>query len=196
MWGFYGAMLLQVAYAVLVGLLGHLAAVAVVVGYAEGRQVSVDDAFTEAARAWPRAVWATLGGYLRAALLGLFCLLPGLWMAVLMSQVTVAAFVKSEGSPLDDSDTLVRPRFWQVLGYLLLVYGAVLLPATLFGGVFGAAMRVGHQSHALANMVIGLVGEVAMVPTFPCLVASYYGLNALAGQPAPLKAWTTALSSG
>jgi len=192
LWAFYGALLIQAAYSMVVGLFGRLAGIAILVGHAEGRELTVDEAFGEAVRAWPRTVWATLGAYLRCVLLGLFCLLPGLWMAVLVSQVPVTAFLRTGGAPAEESEDLVRPRFWEVLGLLAVTYATILIPLAVINGVLGAAMKLAHQPRGIALVVGGLAGEVALAPALAVLVATCYGLHRLAGKPAPLKAWRSA----
>jgi hypothetical protein len=185
--GIYGALLVQSLYSAVIGLIASLAALSILVGRAEGREVTVERAFKEALATWPRAVKAQLMMWMQIIGYSLLCGFPGIWRAITLAFVNEGAFLKTEGSPLDESESLVKAHFWPVFGFVMIVGMMTLGPAAGFNGVLGAAMKVANEPRQIALFVGGITGQIGRALMVPFLLSGYYGLLALSGQPAPVK---------
>jgi hypothetical protein len=120
-------------YDAFIGLLGTVACLALFVGVAEGRTLSVGQALAEARAAWGRVFVARFRSGLIAALFTLLLVVPGIWKAVLFCFVTEASFRVADSDALDFSTTLVQSqrRWLTALGMSVLNGFVVGIPAFL-----------------------------------------------------------------
>jgi hypothetical protein len=183
-WPFYGGVLLQSLFTTIVCALGQMTGLALLVGAAEGRVVSMGEAFGQAERAWSRVVGANLRALFATMLFSLGCGVPGVWKAVNLSLVSESAFFR-RGDALDDSESLVGAHFWPMLGFLLLTALMTTVPVSLLSGLMGAGLRLGHFDHRVGLAFAGFAGLLMRSVAVAFQLSAYYGLTATAERPVP-----------
>ena len=183
-WPFYGGILLQSLFTTIVCALGQMAGLALLVGAAEGRPVSLGEAFAKAERAWFRVVVANLRALLMTMVFSLACGIPGVWKAVNLALVSESAFFR-RGDALEDSEGLVGAHFWPMLGFLFLTALMTTVPVSLAGGVVGAGLRLSHIDHRVGLAFAGFAGLLMRSLAVAFQLSAYYGLTASAQRPVP-----------
>ena len=184
LWPFYGGILLQTLFMATVCALGLMAGLALLVGAAEGRPVSLGEAFDQSVRAWTRVVGAGLRAVLMTMLFSMACGIPGIWKAVSLALVTVSAFF-GRGDALDDSEGLVRAYFWPMLGFLFLTALMTTVPVTIVGGLVSDLLRRGQFDPRVGMAFAGFLGQLMHSVAIAFPLAAYYGLTASAERSAP-----------
>lgn len=177
----------------LLGVIGSQAALALVVARSEGRALSLGGAFQEGLGNWGRCLGARIRSGLWIFLFALLLVVPGIWKGVLLAFTSVAALRSQEADPLEQSEALVRGRFWEVFLFFLLAGAVLYLP--VFVAIFG----------------VGMLGELVELPTFATelfgdslerfvsdglmggvMLAAYVQLHGGAGVPLAPMRWRTA----
>lgn len=164
-------------YDALVGLIGTLACLALFVGVAEGRALSVGEALMEGVSAWGRVFGARLHAGIITLLFAFLLLLPGLWKAVLFGFVMEVSFRIPDRDALEFSTSLVqaRQRWWATFGMLILielVVGVPLLGAALL--LQSAAEFLGVPS-MLSAIALDWLARLAAMAAAALGLAMFYG---------------------
>jgi hypothetical protein len=137
----------------LFGVIAALGIARIVADRMEGRRISIGKALTHALSRWIPGVWTS---FLEGLIVGLLCLaliVPGIVWAgyYTFSNSVVSLRGRSGKSALDYSKSLVRGRWWAIMGRTLALAAAVLLPVVVIQT--GAAMLPESRGLTLATDV-------------------------------------------
>ncbi len=127
------------------------------------------------------------GGAVIMSLLGMFLLIAGMLLtiliivvlAVLFLFVTQAIVLEGYGplAAIRRSTRLIRGSFWRVVGIVILLYILVqiltLLPTFALGGAIGLAFADPIQDFAMRQSLTSLVGYLAQILVLPLLLIGY-----------------------
>jgi hypothetical protein len=138
----------------LIGVIAALGIAKIVGERLEGRRISLGRALIHALSRWIPGVWTS---FLEGLIIGLLCLaliVPGLIWAgyYTFSNIVVSLRGRSGKSALDYSKSLVRGRWWKIVGRTLALAAAALLPVVAIQT--GAAMLPESQGLTLATEVL------------------------------------------
>ncbi len=139
-----------------------------------GRQLSVGDAI----RTTGRRVWALLGAAILVHLIELvglvLCLLPALVAMAFLICTTPAVMIEELGpiKSMRRSFTLVRPRFWPVLGIALVSGILAILLRNVLGTPFTLAARLVGLQWGFILLAIGSIVPILVASPFVWIVAT------------------------
>ncbi len=170
----------------LIGIVCTVACLAMFIGIAEGKQLTVGQALAEATSRYGRVFGTRFRGGLWVGLLTLALILPGIWKAVMLGFSVEAAVRLRREDALEYSSSLVRGRWWEVFGTILAVWIIVYLPSTAlsFGFEFaGGLVELGADSPARIGLFVIEDWMTRFSDQFvgACSLAMFYALVARNG---------------
>ncbi len=178
-------------YDAFIGLIGDIACLALFVGVAEGRSLSLGQALKEGTSSWGRVFGARFRAGLITLLFTLLLILPGIWKGVLLSFVVEAAFRVRSDDPLEYSTSLVQPRWWPVFGVLLLGGVIAYLPAFVVSAVVGGVTAVVPVPLVATEIATDWFARVGDTLASAFSLATFYGLNKTDGRTLPSMSWAS-----
>ncbi|MBL8923834.1 MAG: hypothetical protein JNJ54_33570 [Myxococcaceae bacterium] len=169
-------------FEVLVGIIGSQALVARLIARAEGRRLSLGQAFSVSLRTWSRCFGARFRAGLAILAFTLLLIVPGVWKYVQLVFVTTAV-LRSTGDPLALSQHLVSGRWWPVFGLSLLIGVACFTPAFVGVALFAVALELVHSPPVIGEILGEWVFGVAQVIGSSVTLVAFYGLHRDTGTP-------------
>lgn len=180
-------------YELLVGTLGGQTMLALYIARAEGRVITLAQAFREALSNWGRAAGALFRVNLWTLLFTLLFVLPGIWQAVLLMFARVAVLRARPDDALETSRKLVRGRFWTVFGLAAAVFALVLV-SIVFSTIAGALVEEtpipAFALELVADFVTRLCGDGFALAL---LYVGFVMLHVTAGTPLAPMRWSRQL---
>jgi len=176
-------------YDALIGLIGDIACLAMFVGVAEGRSLSLGQALKEGTGAWGRVFGARFRAGLITLAFTLLLIIPGIWKGVLLAFVVEAAYRVPGEDSLEYSTSLVQGggRWWPVFGVLLLsgfiAYVPVFFGAAIMGGL--AAVAAVPALNVAVEIGTDFIARIADNLLSAFSLATFYGLCKTDGRTLP-----------
>lgn len=181
---------LSAFYDAFFGIVGYQALLARFIARAEGRELSVGAAFSESLGIWGRVFGARFRAGLWILLLTVLLIVPGIWKAVMLTFVPIAA-MRARGDPLEVSEALVRGRWWPVLGFII-VSGLVLyVPAGVVAGISTGIYEYFEVPRLVNEVFDDWVSRLAEAVSFAMNLAAFYALHRTAGVELEPMRWRT-----
>lgn len=184
-------------YDSLIGIVADIACLALFIGVAEGRRLSVSQALQEATSRWGRVFGARFRAGLITLLFALLLVVPGIWKSVLLSFTTIAAVRLRDEDALEASTRLVSGRWWPVLGFGVSAYAVVFIPVLVMAGVVGAVLPEfdGRPVFGALSEIWGdWVERVAEQLVSAMVLAAFYGLQNTTGATLEPMAWNSSVA--
>jgi len=154
-----------------ISLLSSIALAFYVKSCVDGKKISISTAYSRAFGRWPAAIYTNIVGGILLILLFLIIIIPGLIYSIYwtFALYAVALSGKSGKQALDHSKSIVKNRWWTVLGYIFVfgLIGFVLaIPLVLIFGVFRWALTDQLSGYAIdftSNMLYLVIGSFIAV---------------------------------
>ncbi|MFT3838307.1 MAG: hypothetical protein QM723_15090 [Myxococcaceae bacterium] len=174
----YGATLLLTVYSGLVSAVGIVAGVAVMSAAVSGERIGAVEAWRRAFKIFGRVVGANLLVIGQVFVFSLLCGIPGIWKMVNLSLTNIALIAAPGERPLAYSESLVQPRFWPVLGALLIGAMITIVPIDVVVTIVGAVLRVKFLPAGSAAAISGFGTVFARALFAAFSVSIFYGIRA------------------
>jgi hypothetical protein len=164
-------------YDALIGTIGAVACIALFIGVAEGRTLTLGEAIAESLSRWGRVFGARVRTGLWTALFLILLVVPGIWKSITLIFSVEAAVRVPRGDALEMSAELVKERWWAVAVTSLLVQFGALAPGFALTGILeGIDGVVGVP--LIARVVFeNWIFSVGATLASACMLSAYYGLN-------------------
>lgn len=174
----YGATLLLTVYTSLVSAVGIVAGVAVMSAAVSGERIGAVEAWRRAFKIFGKVVFASLATLGQVFVFSLLCGIPGIWKMVNLSLVNVSLIAAPNERPLSHSESMVQPRFWPVLGALLIGAMITIVPIDVVVMIVGAVLRVKFLPAGSAAAISGFGTVLARALFAAFTVSIFYGIRA------------------
>lgn len=179
-------------YDAFIGLIGGQAMLALLIARSDGRSLTVGAALGEGMGNWGRALNARIRAGLWIVLFAVLLILPMFWKATLLMFASVAALRSQDRDALAISETLVRGRFWQCLGFGVLAIAVCYVPMfialTVVGVVFEQFALPRFVEEFLTDVMQRFSVDVAMTSV---LYVAFVMLHRDAGESLAPMRWRT-----
>jgi hypothetical protein len=137
----------------------------------DGKKIDLSVAYSKAFGRWPAAIYTNIVGGILLILLFLIIIIPGLIYSIywIFAIYAVALSGKSGKEALDYSKSIVKNRWWTVLGYMFIfgLIGFVLsIPLIIIFGIFRWALTDQLSGYAIdftSNVLFDIIGSFIAV---------------------------------
>lgn len=165
------------------GIIATAGVIQIALHYSAGAPVSMGQAFVSGLRAWPKMWWTGFLTTLVLALSALLLVVPFFYLfprLALVNSVVVSEGL-SGGAAMSRSQELVRGRFWQVAGILLLLIALLGIPLVLLIGLSAFELM---PDHWIADAAQGVIFDILSAYGTVCLFCTYEAFSQQKNGPA------------
>jgi len=160
-----------------IGLLGLIAALALMTAHAKEQPGTLGWAVGEGFRAWPRVFGARFVAGLKIWLYGMLLVVPGIIKAVKLSMVTPVVYLEDPADSHERSESLVEGQGWEVFALLFIMQVIVIVALTIPTLGLNLLKTSMPPLAPVVHVVISFISQMGGIWSEAVVLAAYYGLR-------------------